>query len=87
MLKEPETEETIGFFVPFLSFMSYQLGGAGPQDILATPMNVQRGVSKRCLKDQILSKNYKYRLAKPCQKKSSKINLFFHPREQELDDQ
>ena len=79
MLKEPETEETIGFFVPFLSFMSYQLGGGGggSQDILATPMNVQRGVSKRCLKDQILSENYKYQLAKPCQKKSSKINLFF----------
>ena len=27
MLKETETEETIGFFVTFLSFAAFQLGG------------------------------------------------------------
>ena len=37
MLKETETEETIVFFVTFLSLVAFQLGegGSGP---LATPM-------------------------------------------------
>ena len=29
-LKETETEETIGFFVTFLSLVTFQLGGHGP---------------------------------------------------------
>ena len=29
MLKETETEETIVFFVTFLSFVAFQLGGPG----------------------------------------------------------
>ena len=28
MLKETETDETIGFFVAFLSLVTFQLGGA-----------------------------------------------------------
>ena len=35
MLKETETEETIVFFVSFLSLVAFQLGGLAP---LATPM-------------------------------------------------
>ena len=30
MLKETETEETIVFFVTFLSFVAFQLGGRAP---------------------------------------------------------
>ena len=38
MLRETETEETIGFFVTFLSLVELQLGdGAGHVDSLATP--------------------------------------------------
>ena len=40
MLKETEREETIGFFVIFLSFVAFQLGearGSSPPP-LATPM-------------------------------------------------
>ena len=40
MLKETETEETIVFFVTFLSLFAFQLGGARPPapPPLATPM-------------------------------------------------
>ena len=42
MLKKTETEETIVFFVTFLSLVAFQLrGGAGPLPLpppLATPM-------------------------------------------------
>ena len=39
MLKETETEETVVFFVTFLSLVIFQLGGAGPPGPpLATPM-------------------------------------------------
>ena len=38
-LKVTETEETIGFFVTFLSFVAFQLGrGAGPLFPLAMPV-------------------------------------------------
>ena len=37
MLKETETEETIVFFVTFLSLVAFQLGG-GPGPRLAMPM-------------------------------------------------
>ena len=37
MLKETETEETIGFFVTFLSLVAFQLEGGVPHS-LATPM-------------------------------------------------
>ena len=30
MLKETETEETVVFFVTFLSLVTFQLGGGGP---------------------------------------------------------
>ena len=36
LLKETETDETIGFFVTFLSLVAFQLGGGGRLD---TPMN------------------------------------------------
>ena len=36
--KEIETEETIGFFVTFLSLVKFQLGGPAPLPHLATPM-------------------------------------------------
>ena len=40
MLKETETEETIVFFVTFLSLVAFQLGGGEPpRPTLATPMN------------------------------------------------
>ena len=39
MLKESETEETIVFFVTFLSLVAFQLwGGPGPLPPLAIPM-------------------------------------------------
>ena len=39
MLKETETEETIVFFVTFLSLVAFQLGGRAPlPPHLATPM-------------------------------------------------
>ena len=40
MLKETETEETIGFFVTFLSLVTFQLRGrgSGPPAPRATPM-------------------------------------------------
>ena len=41
MLKETETEETIVFFVTFLSLVALQLGrGGGPSPPLATPMTI-----------------------------------------------
>ena len=42
MLKETETEETIVFFVTFLSLVAFQLGGPGPPVPLplATPMGL-----------------------------------------------
>ena len=41
MLKETETEETIVFFVAFLSLVAFQLGGPRPPGPpLATPMYV-----------------------------------------------
>ena len=41
MLKETETEETIVFFVTFLSLVIFQLGGAGPLGPpLATPLDL-----------------------------------------------
>ena len=39
MLKETKTEETIVFFVTFLSLVAFQLGGHGPP--LATPMGTR----------------------------------------------
>ena len=42
MLKKTEAEETIGFFVIFLSLMAFDLGGAAPllpSLFLATPMH------------------------------------------------
>ena len=30
MLKETETEETVNFFIPFLSLVAFQLGGWAP---------------------------------------------------------
>ena len=36
--KETETEETIRFFVTFLSLVAFQLGGGGPPAPLATPL-------------------------------------------------
>ena len=47
MLKETETEETIGFLVTFLSLMAFQFGGGGtglPAPPLATPMKVSQSV-------------------------------------------
>ena len=39
MLKEAENEETMGFFVTFLSLVAFQLGGPGSLvPSLATPM-------------------------------------------------
>ena len=39
MPKETETEETIVFFVTFLSLVAFQLRGGGPPGLpLATPM-------------------------------------------------
>ena len=39
MLQKTETEETILFFVTFLSLVAFQLGGGGPpRPPLATPM-------------------------------------------------
>ena len=41
MLKETETEETIGFFVTFLPLVAFQLGGRAtrpPPPLLATPV-------------------------------------------------
>ena len=39
MLKETETEETIGFFVNFLSLEAFQLGGrVGPLATLVVPV-------------------------------------------------
>ena len=39
--KKIETEETIGFFVTFLSSITFQLGGQTPKATpLATPMQV-----------------------------------------------
>ena len=51
MLKETETEETIVFFVTFLSLVAFQLG-LGPDPlgtILAMPMNrpLQYGFKRR----------------------------------------
>ena len=47
MLKETKTEETIAFFVIFLSLVAFQLGGPGPP--LATPMYpVEAKQSTRC---------------------------------------
>ena len=39
MLKETDTEETIRFFVTFLSLVAFQLGGGGPGPPLPTPLN------------------------------------------------
>ena len=39
MLKETETEETIVFFVTFLAFLEFQLGGRPLGRPLATPMS------------------------------------------------
>ena len=38
MLKETETEETIAFFVTFLSLVAFQLGGGWALSLLATLM-------------------------------------------------
>ena len=41
MVKETEAKETIGFFVIFLSLVTFQLGGGGPwAPPLATHMTV-----------------------------------------------
>ena len=42
MLKENETEETIGFFVTFLSLVAFQLGGARIPYPL--PLSTLRGI-------------------------------------------
>ena len=50
MLKETETEETIVFFVTFLSLVAFQLGGGGGGGSpLATPMPQLRVQARRLL--------------------------------------
>ena len=44
--KKTETEETIGFFVTFLSLVKFQLGGSEPIATLATPMLQVRKTKK-----------------------------------------
>ena len=51
LLKETETEETIVFFVTFLSMVAFQLGGGGSLAPLATPM----GRPDRCRSTQAVS--------------------------------
>ena len=38
MLKETKTEETIVFFVTFLSLVAFQLGGGGPSPLPPPPL-------------------------------------------------
>ena len=58
MLKETETEETLVFFVTFLSLVEFQLGGRAPLAPLATPMDEKiRGiiVKNKCFLTEIVS--------------------------------
>ena len=56
MLKETETEETLGFFVTFLSLVMFALRGAPP---LATPMLAPLHYVYRSLKQEVEnSKNF-----------------------------
>ena len=44
MQKKTESEETVVFFMTFLSLVAFQLGGRGPSPLgppLATPMKIQ----------------------------------------------
>ena len=49
MLKETETEETIGFFVTIFSLVAFQLKGhsLGPSSLLAKPMIWGKGQMER----------------------------------------
>ena len=65
MLKETETEETIVFFVAFLSMVAFQLGRGpgplGPPALLATPMyfsiKLLKGDLSRKFSYSVFSKN------------------------------
>ena len=67
MLKKTKTEETIAFFMTFLSLVAFQLG-EGPGPPLATPMilllrygmesKLERVISICCGTDRTITKQY-----------------------------